>query len=138
MKTKTINLGYFAIEGYTPARDLNPSWDDGDKKVDATEKVLNKGTYTLVIEYPLSTAFKKKFTTKGMTRRELVTLICKSYKAIYDAEDKAAGKTENIPGMFNRQTSAGPYGIWGHCLGDLILHTATVQKSGNITVGVDS
>jgi hypothetical protein len=95
----------------------------------------------LVIDYPLETPFKTRFTvdTKGMTRRKLVGLIIKSYRKIYDDEDKdVGGETGNIPGMLNRAPSQGRYGIWGHCLGDLMLHTAKLQKSGNVSVSCDS
>lgn len=139
MKTKAIELGYIAMSDYTHTTDLNFGMFADEKKVDADETVLTKGTYTLVIDYPLTSTYKQKFTTKGMTRRGLVNLIVKAYHKIYDAEDKDVGKkTGHIEGMLNRATSAGRYGIWGHDLGDLMLATAQVQKSGNITLGVDS
>ena len=150
MKTKSIDLGYVPMEGYTPKDPLNPEWQTPGhewyekgaelKNVDETEVVLQRGTYGLVITYPLSNPFRKivDVEAKGMTRRELVNLIVKCYKKIYADEDKAVGReTENIPGMLNRQTSEGPYGIWGHCLGDLILHTARVERM-TITVSCDS
>jgi hypothetical protein len=159
MKSKSIDLGYVPMEGYTSKTPLNPEWqfpgheyyEKGDelKNVDEKDVVLQRGTYDLVITYPLTTPFHKLFTVdaKGMTRRKLVNLIVKCYKKIYHDEDKAVGgETDNIPGMLNRQTipgmlnrqtSEGPYGIWGHCLGDLMLHTARVDRM-TITIGCDS
>jgi hypothetical protein len=142
MKPKTIDLGYVAMYDYTSKTDLNPEWirEEGGKLVDANEVVLSKGNYVLVIHYPLTNAFKTKLVVKsGMTRRQLVAFIVKMYKKVYADEDKGVGhETGYISGMLNRAQSNGPYGIWGHVLSDLMLHTATVQKSGNITVGCDS
>ena len=150
MKTKEIELGYVAMYCYTPKTDLNPEWQtpghdhyiEGDEKknVDEKEVVLQAGAYTLVIDYPLETPFKKSFVVgvKGMTRRALVNLIVKSYKKVYADEDTAVGDPGHIPGMFNRQRSEGPYGIWGHDLGDLMLSCATVKRNGDIELEVDS
>ena len=150
MKTKSIDLGYVPMYNYTKTTPLNPEWrtpghylyTQGDEleNVDENDVVLQRGTYDLVITYPLNNPSHNLIDVggKGMTRRELVNFIVKCYKKIYRDEDKAIGrKTKNIPGMLNRQTSDGPYGIWGHDLGDLILHTANVSRM-QITVDCDS
>lgn len=162
MKTRTINLGYIAMEGYRSGHSLWSKWMREDykhageiAKHPADEIVLPAGEYRLVIDYPLNNEFTHNFTVPrfrrdrcnpnyvvagGFARRELVNLIVKSYKKIYRQEDRAA--TEVTIGkhgpLFNRDQSDGPYGIWGHCLGDLILHTAYVNEAGKITLGVDS
>ena len=132
MKTIIINLGYLHLAGYTPNTPLNPKWAAKEKDyklVKDGEVVLLAGEYKLVIDYPLHTPFTHSFKVgaEGMTHRALVTLIAKKYKQIYDEEDKAIGETGH-----------GPYGIWGHCLEDLMLHTATVLENRNINLGVDS
>lgn len=146
MKTKTINLGYVPMEGYKATDSLWPDWmieeaaegkdeyglkarqDIRDTPPD--EQVLPAGTYVIRIHYPVRTEFAHLVTAlKGFTRRTLVNTIVKCYVRMYAQEDKAVGDPGNIPGMFNRATSEGPYGIWGHCLGDLILHTAHVKKA---------
>lgn len=40
--------------------------------------------------------------------------------------------------MYNRIKTNGDYGIWGHVLGDLMLHTLYFEEKNVITVGVDS
>lgn len=44
-----------------------------------------------------------------------------AYKLMYALEDGDT-EAELIPGMFNRQFTQGPYGIWGHCIEDLIYN----------------
>ena len=142
MKSKNINLGYIHMSSFKAGGDLDPqATDDGNKSPEPKEVVLGKGEYTLVIDYPLNVPFKKKFVVNktGMTRAKLVALIIKSYKKIYADEDKDTNtQTGFIPGMLNHATSDGRYGIWGHVMSDLMLHTATLQKSGNVTVCCDS
>ena len=48
---------------------------------------------------------------------------------------------ERNPGCFliNRAATDGTYGIWGHDLGDLVLHTIYyAPTSGEICLGIDS
>ncbi len=40
--------------------------------------------------------------------------------------------------MLNRETTHGPHGIWGHSLGDLVLHTVSQVKGNLFDLGVDS
>jgi len=40
--------------------------------------------------------------------------------------------------IMNRQTTAGPHGIWGHSLGDLVLHTVEQVEDNLFSLGVDS
>lgn len=89
--------------------------------LDPDEVVLTEGTYTLKIDYPLSNPYTEQFTTIpfGLTRRGLVNIIVRAYKAVYNAKDD-------------------PYGIWGHGLSDLMLHTASVSPKGTVTVDCDS
>lgn len=146
---KTIHLGYLHMEGWERVQGLFSEWmyKDPEYKTEIAhtsphEVVLDPNTkYTLEIDYPLSNPFIGEFTTgpDGMTRLDLVERIVETYKAIYQEEDEGVGHpTENIPGMLNRRTSDGPYGIWGHCLGDLMLHTAEIDDNNVITLGVDS
>jgi hypothetical protein len=143
IKTKNIDLGYIALEGYDPSIPLVPTWDDrpAKKGLKEDEVILpGKQEFLLQITYPLSIPYSGiiKTPAKGMTRREVVNKIVECYERIYREEDEAVGKpTPMITGMLNRDTSDGPYGIWGHVLSDLMLHTLNV--AGNkLTVGVDS
>lgn len=150
MKTQKINLGYLQISDWTPKDPLFPDWmKEEDCRADYAEGieenqpndiVLSEGVYQLKITYPLEnpSVTRLEVNKKGITRKDLAAQICKIYRQIYKEEDESAGhKTGNIPGMLNRATSAGKYGIWGHNLTDLTLHGAEV-KNNVITVGVDS
>lgn len=156
MKNKQITLGYVHIESYKKGSRLFPDyyyekdddWDNEDwerfqeeVKSNPPDEVILKPnqTYDIVIDYPLSNPFIKTIDTKnGMTRQQVVDLIVKCYKQIYKEEDKSTKvATGNIPGMFNRNTTDGKYGIWGHDIGDLILHTIEI-KGKNINVWCDS
>ena len=115
---KKINLGYVHMESFKKGDAL----EDGSPGPDARQYVLpaNKA-FVLTINYPLHTAFVKPFIkhgNRGMTREELILKIIEAYKEVYRSPAK--------------------YGIWGHGMGDLMLHTATVDKDNVITVGCDS
>jgi hypothetical protein len=137
MNNKEIDLGYIAMASYNPRQSLKPAYlrDKSEQAPDPSETVLTEGRYSITIDYPLSKPYVGLIVagTKGMTRRKLVEEIIRCYKEIYASEEDPG----NIPGMLNRQTSEGPYGIWGHDLGDLMLHTAFV-KGTQITISCDS
>ena len=155
MKNKEINLGYVGLADYTkktPLFELYAEKGDDDYEEQLKEHQKNLAKYpeneqviatnqelTMTIDYPLRNPFKCKIdTSKGLTRRELVTLIAACYKQIYKEEDAGTKvKPGYIPGMFNRNTTDGKYGIWWHCLGDLILHTATIEGN-ELSVACDS
>ncbi len=127
--------------------DYEESYGEMVEKCKPNEVILKGNTeYTLVISYPLSTPYKKKFKTgkKGKTRIQLVDMICKSYRKIYFEEDSSTeippllgSEGGNAP-MFNRQETDGKYGIWGHCIEDLLLHSVSITPKGTISCGVDS
>jgi hypothetical protein len=159
---KEIHLGQIQISHWDPADGKMFSWDyyynpndsfhdESCKKdvaeCDPGEVVLDPNTpYELIIDYPTSTPYRKRFNTckNGMTRIQLADFICKHYRKMYAEEDG----TSNIPGllgcqggeapMLNRQQTDGKYGIWGHCIEDLVLISATVDTKNFITLGVDS
>lgn len=142
MEKKTIDLGYVHMSSYKTDDVLDEfAAEDGRKSPNLKEVVLPEGQYKLVITYPLSNPYEGKFKvgTKGMTRAKLVEKVVKAYKKIYATEDEDVGaETGNISGMFNRATSEGRYGIWGHYMEDLMLHTAYLKKNGVIEVSCDS
>jgi hypothetical protein len=104
------------------------------------EEILPAGKYKLVIDYPLSTEYVEELEFgKPVTREQIVEWIVASYHYIYKIEDESTPVPAGlIPGMFNRVTTMGTYGIWGHELGDLDLHTIHVDENNLITCGVDS
>lgn len=96
----------------------------------------------VIYSYP----FSKKFTfthdsgdSKGFTLAKLASTIAEQYQKMYQEEENyIAPEPDNpehlisITGMLNRRTTHGPYGIWGHVLSDLVLHTIVRKPGTNI------
>ena len=149
MTEKQHNLGYVSIKGWKSSKkSLYDDWflEEEDTKEEVknnnpSEVILEPNTeYNLIIDYPLSTPFSRKLNTfsKGMTKLELVDLVCRTYKQIYKEENRSTKvKEDYLEGTYNRVKTNGKYGIWGHHIGDLILCSAYV-KDKTITLGVDS
>lgn len=110
-------------------KDLNPE-----------EEILPAGEYHLVINYPLSRSYKESITfSNPVKRKEIAEIIVNAYNKIYKVEDKTSKRSiSHIPGMLNRVHTDGDYGIWGHDLGDLYLHSIYVDENNVITCSVDS
>lgn len=107
------------------------------------EIVIPLQTIRVEYEYPFNnpaTFTHQADKPEGFTRAHLAREIASQYQRIYQEEEAAVGNPGHIPGMMNRQRSAGPYGIWGHDLGDLVLHS--VSQDGSeldlFHLGVDS
>jgi len=106
------------------------------------EIVLRHKHITVNYTYPLSKPVDLEFeadSPDGFTRADLFRKICQGYRQIYNEEHAVVGDPGNIPGMLNRAVSHGPYGVWGHDIGDLALHTVYPDSSGQYCrLGVDS
>lgn len=93
-------------------------------------------------DYPLSHDVTYEFeadTAAGFTRAHLAKKVAEGYQRIYREEDEAVGDPGTVnPMMLNRASSVGPHGIWGHYIGDLVLHTVTQVKGNLFELGVDS
>lgn len=77
---------------------------------------------TIVISYPLknSVIFETKVPLKDSY--DLMKFFCSSYNITYELEEKTSENSPDlIPGMYNRNTTSGIFGIWGHEIGDLVL-----------------
>ncbi len=112
------------------------------EKFDIEEKINLVGEYQLIINYPLTTPYKGKFKFDNPTIIEMVKLISETYGIIYYEENESTSNEvttgKNSPEA-NRDESKGSYGIWGHHLGDLMLHSLYINENEKIlTVGVDS
>ena len=151
IKIREIPVGpvgsYVQLKDWKSGDKLWSDWIEKDfeyskaiKGLDPKEEILPVGKYTLKIDYPLSTPFiEERELTKPMTREEVVMWIVDRYHFIYDVENETSKvKAGNIVGMYNRNNTDGSYGIWGHDLGDLALHTIYVDKNNVVTLGVDS
>jgi hypothetical protein len=101
---------------------------------------LPEGKYEFHYDYPLSTkaVFKRKLKSKT-SGRNILRYAAKDYKKIYDIEDGKVGNPGNIPGMLNRASSNGPFGIWGHDIGDLYFEGIYIDLDKKvITFGMGS
>lgn len=148
MTQKEIGLGYIDMDGWIPGDKLYPEWMDVENKnepykevnMNPEEEILPAGDYTLKITYPLSVPYIQEIKSEvPIKRKSLVELIVVAYRFIYLVEKQSTNTpVTNIPGMFNRAQTDGKYGIWGHSLGDLMLHTVYVEEDNVLTVGCDS
>jgi len=82
------------------------------------------------IDYPVTNPKEVELTHedgRGWTRREFVEAVRSAYVEIYSAEADPG----HVPGTLNRGRSEGPYGIWGHDIGDLVLEGAAKLPDGS-------
>ena len=90
--------------------------------INPDELVICEEEITILFTYPLSTKEEFTYTEKGgFTRMDLYRCIYEGYTHIYTAEEKAVGDPRTYEMLYNRRTSDGPYGIWGHYLDDLVI-----------------
>lgn len=120
------------------------------KQMRNAEEVVFTGTnLTVVLDYPLRKEVSFPISTsspQGFTRAELVRKVASLYKRVYE-EEAQSSKIAVIPleqrkGLINRNETNGKYGIWGHDLSDLVLHTIEISRKADGTLlaylGVDS
>lgn len=93
------------------------------------EIVIPEQNIYIAIDYPVRDTYTFHFvanTEKGFTREFLIDCICTQYEKIY-VEENAVCKVSSIEermrkgGLINRESTNGPYGIWGHDIEDLYL-----------------
>lgn len=116
----------------------------------ADEVVVPASKLRIILDYPLTNPSSliviPAADDKGFTRKQLVVMISEKYHAVYDEEERTATiKTtprEKRKGLINRNRTNGIHGIWGHDLGDLVLHTIVVKKAADgtteLALGIDS
>lgn len=81
---------------------------------------------------------------EGATREYVIDCICNKYHEIYKEENAASPPStfeERMKrgGLMNRERTTGPYGIWGHDLGDLYLEGINyVSSLRTITLDIGS
>ena len=118
----------------SPSRDIAAQRNPNDI-------VINMKEIKVKYTYPLTHSEILTFNADNdtaFTRSELARKICEGYKFIYDTEHAAVSDPGHLPGMLNRKRSQGPYGIWGHDIGDLDLHTVEQVNDNYFTLWVDS
>lgn len=145
---KKIDLGYIHMETWNKKHNLFPDTYVNPKTLLPNEIVLpSNRTYMLTIDYPLDMPFRTKVKTgkNGITRIKVIELVIRYYKKIYMEETTSSkikprlGKDGGNAPLLNRNHTDGKYGIWGHELKDLVLHTLYVdEKKETLTVDCDS
>lgn len=158
--TTAYNVGYVHLEDY-PTSDKLINWEKraqayrANRKLErdliwpvhisASRNIIPKGRkYELIIDYPLKRPFTK-IITGPKDLQQIVDIIVESYRKIYEIERKTSklkeetikSRTKGASRIINRAETDGKYGILGHVLGDLDMHSIYVG-GGKIYVGVDS
>lgn len=135
---------------YMSKEDPSPyfSLENGEETIkfmlNPDQVVIKKPIITLKIDYPLENPvllpLQAPDPNVGFTRKQLALGISNIYKWMYDVEKRTTRlPIQNIPGLLNRDNTNGYFGIWGHHLGDLDLHTVTFDRTNNIYIlGIDS
>lgn len=132
--------------GIQPWASLENAKKDLINLIKKDEIVISDKKITLIIDYPLTTAYEFNLSSiNGFTRETLLSEISKHYYKLYEEEEKSA-TIKTIPmekrTMYNRNETNGKYGIWGHDIADLVLTDIQVYKANNgkiiITLGIDS
>lgn len=106
--------------------DSDSDSEDPDSKfsIEKMHEKLNniKHIYT-IIDYPLTKSSIFKFTWKqDVTYGMVLYAYTVAYQLTYKIEEEDDEDPGYIPGMFNRATSKGRFGIWGHDIEDLVYN----------------
>lgn len=104
------------------------------------DEIVTPNCITIEFDYPLKRPVLFDFIEGPYSRRELARVICEKYQEIYDAEDESTNilASQRAGNILNRNCTDGIYGIWGHSIGDLTLHTVDRNRDGVYTLGVYS
>jgi hypothetical protein len=91
---------------------------------------IKSGTYTLIVDYPVSKEYKVeiRIPKRGTTRQQLMDIAAEAYHQVYKSVNE---------GIYADGDDSNEYGIWGHSMGDLTIHTFYIEND-IIKLGVDS
>ncbi len=124
---------------------------DFEKLEKPDEQVIDADKVVILYGYPLKEQYMVEYSSdSGFTRKQLAEFISSTYQQIY--RDELSSSTVNVKtmkerkatqnGLMNRNKTNGTYGIWGHDLSDLVLHTLGIYRNPNnkymIQLGIDS
>jgi hypothetical protein len=141
-------VGDIDFEGYIPLADSKAAIA---KLESPNEIVLASPKALLLVDYPVTNETLVPITAKdagGFRRAELAAAISKAYREIYAEEERTSAvpviPLEKRGTPINRNRTEGKYGIWGHDLEDLMLHSAEVFENTQagephvLVLGIDS
>lgn len=129
-----VNFESFLIDLKEQIYEHNREYGDEEPLPDLLDELLpdNPTRVYITHSYPLSREVYTRFDIRAGAGAEKVTygyllyLHTLAYQEIYAREDDAVKESgedvKNIPGMLNRQQTEGPFGIWGHSIGDLVYN----------------
>jgi hypothetical protein len=104
---------------------------DGDKIVARGDKI------EILIDYPLKNSHIFICYEKPFTLKRVIEQIIGIYRDIYESEEKHSA-SENIPGMYNRKPTDGPFGITWHHFHDLFLEGLSIDEENVIHLNIGS
>lgn len=145
-KEKEIVAGYlWPKDRENPGDPIYPHyWKEEDEWKNEMEKYppeevldIESGSYRMEVTYPLSKPYNKEvhISKEGITRQELMDVAADAYHKIYYFVNEGV----YADGIDEHSEVWNKYGIWGHGMEDLTIHTFYVdEESKVITLGVDS
>jgi hypothetical protein len=145
---------YMSAEDPGSTVSIEDPTDDIRMMLNPGEKVLDAPSVRILYSYPLGTygpsddeekfrgwIFEEKSPNGSyFTREDLVRVISNRYRHMYD-EEEGNTKAQMLPGLLNREFTSGKYEIWGHNIGDLVLHTVMQEPDAEpmlLKLGIDS
>lgn len=123
---KTLDCNNHA-KSFTREGAVDP--EEYEEKISDDAVDVKEGNYTFLYTYPLSVTAKFEHQLTPATSWIDILLLAKAdYERIYKEEEGDVGNPGHIPGMLNRASSDGPYGIWGHDFSDLFFERVEVNE----------
>jgi hypothetical protein len=130
---KKFNIELWCEEWKSPmCMPVEPMDGDLDAMIEP-DQVVHTGEKTITIQYdyPLSSEVNLSFNhpegKTEWTRKQVFDAIQKGYNEIYDQEELALD-TDKEP----------PFGIWGHCIYDLVIEEVSMNKKGILELSIGS
>jgi len=119
---------------------------DGENIINHDEIITKLEDIEIFFNYPLNDPFITSFHNEGgFTMADFHRVVRDEYRRIYREEEAASGD----PGIVgpispdgttcvNRAQSDGPYGIWGHVIGDLYIEGIFETERGKFRLSIGS
>jgi len=97
------------------------------------ELLIKDKTISIRFDYPLTHEVSFEYNKKdGFTRLDLFRCIYEGYIKIYETEKDETGDPGAIEGLYNRKTSKGKFGIWGHYIDELLIEGVVYDSKDKV------